>query len=89
LFPSKRIGADPKLGVMRRHHRSAVYSEDIQKLASTHSLRYFFATRTFENGINIGTVQQQIGHSSLETTAIYTHILKRGGQVVRSPLEDI
>ena len=99
LFPSKRISADPRSGVMRRHHqyqstfqkvfRSAVEAAFIHKHASPHTLRHSFATHALENGIDIRTVQQQLGHSSVETTEIYTHVLKRGAQAVRSPLEDL
>ena len=59
------------------------------KPASAHTLRHSFATHALENGLDIRTVQQQLGHASVETTEIYTHVLKRGGAVVRSPLEDI
>lgn len=99
LFPSKNVSADPRSGVIRRHHqyqstfqkvfRNAVIASDIQKLASPHTLRHSFATHALENGIDIRTVQQQLGHSSVETTEIYTHVLKRGAQAVRSPLEDL
>ena len=61
----------------------------ITKQASAHTLRRSFATHELANGLDIRTVQQQLGHTSIETTEIYTHVLKRGGQAVRSPLEDI
>ena len=69
--------------------REAVITAGINKQASAHTLRHSFATHALENGLDIRTVQQQLGHTSLETTEIYTHVLKRGGQAIRSPLEDI
>ncbi len=99
LFPSIKIGADPRTGAMRRHHQYrstfqkafavAVRKSDIVKHASPHTLRHCFATHSLENGMDIRTVQQQLGHTSVETTEIYTHVLKRGAQAVRSPLEDL
>ena len=99
VWPSSRVSADPRSGVVRRHHlykttfqkamTRAVKRANIARPASAHTLRHSFATHALENGIDIRTVQQQMGHASLETTEIYTHVLKRGGQAVRSPLEDI
>ncbi|MEM7100547.1 MAG: integron integrase [Pseudomonadota bacterium] len=99
VFPAQKLSLDPRSNVWGRHHvhpstlqkaiSRAVLSAGIVKLASAHTLRHSFATHALENGIDIRTVQQQLGHASLETTEIYTHVLKRGGFAVRSPLEDI
>lgn len=99
LFPASRISRDPRTGRIGRHHlhitafqkvmRTVVVDSNILKQASSHTLRHSFATHMLENGMDIRTVQEQLGHSSLETTEIYTHVLKRGAKAVRSPLEDI
>ncbi len=98
VFPASKISTDPRSGEIRRHHidasafqkaiRRAVIASNITKPASAHTLRHSFATHALQNGMDIRTVQQ-LGHSSVETTEIYTHVLKRGGHMVRSPLEDI
>jgi len=69
--------------------RRTVNDSNIVKPASARTLRHSFATHALQNGMDIRTVQQQLGHASVETTEIYTHVLSRGGQAVRSPLEDI
>ncbi|MDH4233440.1 MAG: integron integrase [Nitrospirota bacterium] len=97
VFPSARLSVDPRSGKVRRHHISetaiqsaianAVKKAGIVKHATVHTLRHSFATHLLMSGVNIREVQSLLGHKSVETTMIYTHVLRDMKNAPQSPLD--
>ena len=97
VFPSDRLSKDPRTEIMRRHHVSesslqkavsaATRLVGLPKRVSCHTFRHSFATHLLQQGYDIRTVQELLGHKDVKTTMIYTHVLTRGKLAVRSPLD--
>jgi integron integrase len=95
VFPATQISVDPRSGAHRRHHlhevvlqravRAAARQAGISKPVGCHTLRHSFATHLLEDGYDIRTIQELLGHKDVSTTMIYTHVLNRGGKGVTSP----
>ena len=97
VFPARRQFQEPVTGRLFRHHlhetvlqravKDAAARAGIRKPASCHTFRHSFATHLLEDGYDIRTIQELLGHKDVNTTMIYTHVLNRGGRGVRSPAD--
>jgi integron integrase len=97
VFPQENRWTNPTTGEQGRHHihetivqkavAKAVREAGLTKRATCHSFRHSFATHLLEDGYDIRTVQELLGHNDVRTTMVYTHVLNRGGKGVKSPLD--
>lgn len=99
VFAAKNRSTDPRTRIVRRHHmyehtvqrkiKQAVRNLGLPMNVSTHTLRHSFATHMLEDGVDIRTLQELLGHKDLKTTQIYTHVAMRGANAAHSPLDSL
>jgi integron integrase len=97
VFPASKLAVDPRSGKLRRHHlhesvlqkaiKAACRQAGLFKHAGCYTLRHSFATHLLDDGYDIRTVQELLGHKDVNTTMVYTHVLNRGGRGVKSPAD--